>query len=141
MRAQSMTAYNDRGLRAAGQRAGSFEIRAYRLRTERRREFRRKLLVFLMTLFLILICAVSYHSLSTSAHSGEEQVYFKYYTNISVEYGETLWTIAEEYIDYGGYRDIGEYISEVQSINHLSEDCALKSGQNLIIPYFSSEFK
>ena len=47
----------------------------------------------------------------------------------------------EEYdIDYEEYKDKKEYIDEVQSINHLAEEDSIRTGQTLIVPYYSYEF-
>lgn len=116
------------------------ELRAYKRRLRRQREIRRKCIMFAMTVCLILVCAVSYHSINSNASTGNEELHFKYYTGVTVQFGETLWDIADEYIDYNEYEDKHEYIAEVQSINHLDEDCDIKAGQILIVPYYSAEF-
>lgn len=116
------------------------ELRAYKRRMRRQREIRRKCFTFLMTICLVTICAVSYHSFSTSAHSAQEDINFKYYTSIHVAYGETLWDIADNYIDYNEYKDKNSYIAEVRSINHLEDESDIRAGQRLIVPYYSTEF-
>ena len=116
------------------------ELRAYRRRLRRQREIRRRCLVFAMTLCLIAVCTISYHALQTTASTGREVVNFKYYTNITIQYGETLWDIADEYIDYNEYKNKSTYIEEVKNINHLDDNCAITAGQHLIVPYFSTEF-
>lgn len=116
------------------------EYRAYKRQCRIRRERRHKVLTFFMTVCLIVICAGSYHSIISSAKSGSDDIYFKYYTGITVAAGDTLWDIADEYIDYEQYKDKEAYIAEVRSINHISEDATIRVGQNLIVPYFSHEF-
>lgn len=113
----------------------------YQHRMVRQQELHRKCVMIFMTFCLIVICTVSYHSLQTSANTGEDKISFKYYTNVSVKYGETVWDIADEYIDYNKYEDKNEYIAEVQNINHLDEECTVKAGQYLVVPYYSEEFK
>lgn len=115
------------------------ELRAYKRRLRRQREIRRKIMTIVMTLSLILVCAISFHTLQTNASAGNDQLNFKYYANITVQYGETLWDIADAYIDYDEYKDKNAYIAEVQSINHLNEDVII-AGQHLIVPYYSEEF-
>lgn len=116
------------------------ELRIYKRTLRRQREIRRKCLMAVMSICLILVCAVSYHAIQTTASTGEEELNFKYYTNITVEKGETLWDIADKYIDYEEYDNKMEYIAEVQSINHLNNKDAIRAGQHLIVPYFSNEF-
>lgn len=116
------------------------EWRTYNRVLRQQREARRKVILCFMTAILILICVISYHSISSSASTGSEQINFKYYTATSLEYGETLWQIADQYIDYTQYRDKETYLREVRSINHIEDDAAIQAGQTLIMPYFSTEF-
>lgn len=115
------------------------ELRIYKRRLRRQREIRRRCMMLLMTACLVMVCAVSYHSLKSSANTGDD-LNFKYYTNITVSYGETLWEIADKYIDYNEYEDKNAYIEEVRNINHLDADASIKAGQYLVVPYFSSDF-
>ena len=100
----------------------------------------RRILTMIATVCVIIFCAVSYHGIRSLASSGEEQLKFKYYTQVTVAYGETLWDLSEDYIDYEEYKDKTEYIDEVQSINHLAEEDSIRAGQTLIVPYYSYEF-
>lgn len=104
-----------------------------------RRERLQKCLAFGLTmaavLCMILICTVSYGSIRAQANTG-----FKYYTGVTVESGETLWGIADRYIDYDHYEDKDSYIAEIESINHLDMEDALWAGQFLVVPYYSAEY-
>lgn len=115
------------------------ELRNCRRALRLRREKRRKMLVMSVavaaTLCMIVICAAFYGAIKADASSG-----YKYYTDIVVEPGDSLWTLAEEYVDYDHYRDINCYINEVRSINHLAEESCLTAGQILIVPYYSAEY-
>ena len=71
---------------------------------------------------------------------GEDQLNSKYYTQVTVAYGETLWDLSDDYIDYDEYKNKKEYIAEVQSINHLAEEDSIRAGQTLIVPYYSYDF-
>lgn len=116
------------------------KLRAYRRKLRRQRELRRRIMTAVMTLCMIVICAVSYHSLKTSANTGEDTISFKYYTNVTVQSGETVWDIADDYIDYNQYKDKNAYITEVVHINNLDENASIRSGQLLTVPYYSEEF-
>lgn len=115
------------------------ELRSYRRALRLRRERRRKALTLfgavMATLCLILVCTISYGSIQTKANSG-----YKYFTSITVESGETLWDIADNYIDYDYYKNKNAYIAEVCSINHLEEDGSITAGQTIVVPYYSAEF-
>lgn len=115
------------------------ELRYYKRKLRRQREFRRKVMMLMISVCLITVCAVSYRSIKTSANNGED-VLFKYYTNIAVQSGDTLWDIADEYMDSSQYKDKNAYIAEVCSINHIGEEALLYSGQHITVPYYSPEF-
>ena len=109
--------------------------RALRLRRERRRRIFFSALAVLAATCLTLVGCVFYSSIRTNAGSG-----FKYYTNIVIEPGETLWSLADDYMDQDHYRDRGQYIAEVQSINHLDEKGTVFAGQMLVVPYYSDVY-
>ena len=108
--------------------------RVIRLRRERRNKCLTLAMSLLATLCMVLICTISYNSIDTSANDG-----FKYYTSVTVEAGDSLWDIADNYMD-GHYADRDSYIAEVRSINHLDEAGTITIGQTLIVPYYSSEY-
>lgn len=116
------------------------EIRAYKRRLRRQRCFIRRCIMALVTLCIILVCTVSYHAIQSSASTADQAVKFKYYTTITVDAGETVWDIADEFIDHEMYKNKNAYIAEVASINKLDADCTIKAGQHLIVPYYSDEF-
>ena len=65
--------------------------------------------------------------------------YNKYYVSIRVESGDTLWTIADEYVEGFNLSKI-DYIQEVCQINGISED-NIKAGDHIVVPYYSQEIK
>ena len=73
--------------------------------------------------------------------SSEKDVssYHKYYESIRVESGDTLWTIADEYID-GFNLSKTDYIAEVCQINQISED-EIHAGDYIVVPYYSQDVK
>ena len=116
------------------------ELRAYKRKLRRQRERRAKIVSMLAALCLIIACVISYHSLTSSAKSSSDEVSLKYYTGVIVQNGDSLWSIADKYIDYQQYRDKAAYIEEVCSINNLSDESDIRAGQRLVVPYYSSEF-
>ncbi len=109
--------------------------RALRLRRERQRKCLAGAASALAALGLILICSMSYQGIRSNASDG-----FKYYTDVTVGVGESLWEISEHYYDESHYADRADYISEVCSINHLEDADDITAGQTLIVPYYSSEY-
>ena len=116
------------------------ELRSYKRQLRRKQQIRRRIFTVIATICVIIFCAVSYQGIRSLASSGDDQLKFKYYTQVTVAYGETLWDLSDDYIDYEEYKDKTEYIEEVQSINHLSEEDSIRAGQTLIVPYYSYDF-
>ena len=116
------------------------ELRAYKRQQKRRKQLQRRICIMIATVCMVMFCAVSFHGIRSAASNGENQLKFKYYTQVTVAYGETLWDLSDSYIDYEEYKDKNEYIAEVQSINHLTEEGGVRAGQTLIVPYYSYDF-
>ncbi len=116
------------------------ELRAYKRKKRRQQILRNRILTTLVTVCLVFAFTVGYYSIKSSASTSDEQVSFKYYTSVNVEQGDTLWNIADKYIDYTQYEDKVAYIAEIQSINHLEDTADIIVGQSLIVPYYSYKF-
>lgn len=116
------------------------ELRAYKRNKRRQREIRRRCLTIIATVCLVLIGALSYHAIQSSASTGQEEINFKYYKNITVQYGETLWDIADDYMNHDEYKNKAQYIAEVKNMNHLDNEGTIQAGQKLIVPYYSNDF-
>ena len=116
------------------------ELRAYKRQQKRRKQIQRRIYTMIATICMIVVCAVSFHGIRSVASNGENQLKFKYYTQVTVAYGETLCDLSDSYIDYEEYKDKNAYIAEVRSINHLSDENGVRAGQTLIVPYYSYDF-
>ena len=85
---------------------------------------------------LIILLGSSIHAL---ANSNDNRPVNKYYTSITVEDGDTLWDIADEYIS--GYNvDKAEYVNEISELNNLS-DGNIHAGQSIVVAYYSRDIK
>lgn len=115
------------------------EERNKQRKTRRVRQLRRRFCLAILTVVLVTVLAVSYHAILSEANTGATETSFKYYTSIEVSYGDTLWTIANEYAGEE-YASVNAYVEEVMQINHLKEENII-AGQYLVVPYFSTEFK
>ena len=109
--------------------------REIRSRREQRKRYLITCLSVMATCCIILLGTISYDAICSNAGSG-----FKYYTGIIVESGDTLWNLADKYIDYNYYKDKHAYISEIKRMNHLEENEDLYAGQFLVVPYYSAEY-
>ncbi len=70
----------------------------------------------------------------------DNDILHKYYTSVTVQPGDSLWSIAEENYVLG-YDSPTDYIEEVMHINHLDDENEIISGSSLVIPYYSEEIK
>lgn len=95
--------------------------------------------------FLLLVCvmaaAVGLIFRSGSAVNADDDIQerYKYYTSVYIDRDETLWNIASEYMS-DEYADIRDYMDEVKTINHLTDD-ELEYGTTICVPYYSGEYK
>ena len=88
-------------------------------------------LIFVLSLVLIFCILFGINSKKQNPEAATSNQ--KYYTCITIEEDETLWTIAEKHYseEYDSYQ---EYIDEVKFINNLTDDTIYR-GAKLVIPY------
>lgn len=96
----------------------------------------------LLTICIIALLAIGSSVLLTKATTTEEakEVYYKYYTQLEIVEGDSLWDIAGKYMENGPYESRNDYIEEVMAINNLSGSKIIE-GYHLVIPYYDSEYK
>ena len=80
----------------------------------------------------ILIGMMFFGAVRTQAASSE--ISRKYYTVVEVQSGDSLWSIASDYIT-DDYKDMNTYIEEVRNINKILGD-DIRTGQSLTVPYY-----
>lgn len=91
--------------------------------------------VILSVMLAVFLLASVIVKAQSAGASQEQKIY---YTNITVEKGDTLWKIAREYMDYGHYASIYEYMDHLAELNHLTSD-DLYAGEHLIVTYYASD--
>lgn len=97
-----------------------------------RRVQRNRRIAAIMGILMFSVCvSIVFHNFHVQAEKPET---FKYYTEVRVDRGDTLWDIAMEYMTEE-YRSVSEYIREVKEINNLGVE--LQYGQFLTVPYYS----
>lgn len=106
----------------------------------RQRQLRRNIIMAIFTAVLILTLSIGCFAIGSKAQDKEEVILYKYYTNIEVQYGETLQDIAKTYFCEAKYNSYEHYISDVMQINGLYHE-DVSPGCYLMVPYYSSEFK
>lgn len=98
--------------------------------------------ILLTSIFIIILGIAVFTSVkivNVNAKGTTDTDKFKYYTSYEIQPGDTLISIAEEHINEGPI-SVDEYVSEVKRINNLSSD-KITSGKNIIIVYYSDEYK
>ena len=109
-------------------------------RIRRQRQLRRNVLITIFTVVFILLLSIGGFAIGSQAQAKDTVVLYKYYTNVEVSYGETLWDIADKYFCEEKYRNYEHYISDVMQLNGLYDE-EVTPGSYLMVPYYSSEFK
>lgn len=109
--------------------------------TRRQQVLYQRIAVCFITACIIIFSVLLGSSIIAAGKSkaSDEYTSFKYYTSIEVEKGDTLWSIANEYMS-AEYDSVQAYIDEVKELNRLGAD-DIHSGQYLMIPYYSAEFQ
>ncbi len=116
------------------------EYRKFKAKRMERYRFRRNLCILCCSCVLLLAGTISFHAFSSSANTEDAQVYYKYYTHYHVNAGETMETIATRYMDEH-YDSMEEYLKEVYGINGYTTEHILRSGEVVVFPYYSTEYK
>lgn len=84
--------------------------------------------------FLIVVVLGLFSKTALDVMAEEQESKQRYYTNITIQSGDTLWQIADQYCHEGNL-SIDEYVQEVKKINRLEND-TIHTGQKLLIVYF-----
>ena len=126
---------------------GRFTMNSKRVqkRTSKKARIRRVKLMLrgtLLTVCIIALLAICSSAILTKATTADdpEKVYYKYYAQIEIQKGDSLWSLAGEYMENGPYESRKEYMEEVAEINQLSSTTIFE-GQSLIVPYYEDVYK
>ena len=111
-----------------------------KIRENIRRRKKNRFIKMMLSFCLIFTLAMMSGSIISYAKSSKTEIpSYKYYTRITIEDGDTLTTIAKQYISHE-YASTSAYIDEVVQMNSIDSE-VIYAGQNLLIPYYSEEFK
>lgn len=114
-------------------------------RKYKRERIRRTKQIFercLLTVCIITLLAICSSAILTKATTADdaEKVYYQYYTQVEIQKGDSLWSLAGEYMNNGPYESRKEYMEEVAELNQLSST-TIYEGQTLIVPYYEDVYK
>lgn len=93
--------------------------------------------LLVMAVFVMIMSCFFGKTLVMASAEGSEPAACRYYTNIEVKRGDSLWSIAETYYENSGM-SIKEYIKELKAMNGMASD-HIKAGDSLTIVYFADE--
>ncbi|MCF0141873.1 MAG: LysM peptidoglycan-binding domain-containing protein, partial [Parasporobacterium sp.] len=105
------------------------ERRAAEKRSSRTAKLNRLKIIAALSIILAVTAVVSIAGISKA--SAGVSVPEKHYKSITVASGDTLWSIADEYMD-DSYYDKREYIKELKSLNNISSD-NITAGLSLLV--------
>ena len=102
---------------------------------------RRTMISYKAVIFAILFCIMLISFVLGSVivkgqskrHASASDTYF---TNITVDDGDTLWSIAQANIDYDYYDSIYDYMEQLKDINNLTTD-DIHAGDSMIVVYYA----
>jgi hypothetical protein len=83
-------------------------------------------------LFAVILFSVLFITKTVTAQRDGERA--KLVTSIEVKKGDTLWSIASDFIS-DEYNDMNEYITEIKVSNGMTSD-DIHAGNFIIVPYY-----
>ncbi|MCC8152036.1 MAG: LysM peptidoglycan-binding domain-containing protein [Lachnospiraceae bacterium] len=116
-------------------------MHAYMKKNERKARLTQHIILIiagiLAAIAIITICGSRFQS--SQVQASDRYVETTLYKSVYVKSGDTLWTIADIYMDeiYGNKT---EYIDEIREINHISGQ-SLQAGSYIIVPYTVSSVR
>ncbi|MBP3876287.1 MAG: hypothetical protein J6E41_11395 [Lachnospiraceae bacterium] len=117
------------------------QVRRTRRASQRRAAFAARSLV----LAVIFAGMLAGFQMMTRASSRAQEQTYKYYTTVTIGYGEDLSDIIYRYCDSNEYENADAYLKEICEINslpyHEGEVNDLRAGTKIVIPYYSTELK
>ena len=113
--------------------------RTSRKRTEKRRRQYIAASFIAGAVTMILVLVMSFGIASFYSNAQEDFGTTKYYKSIQIQEGDSLWSIAEEYMN-DDYESIYSYMAELVELNQLAdyEVDHLQEGDYLMIAYYDS---
>ena len=88
-------------------------------------------------LLIAIICSILFAFIFSTTRVAAEnsKPVNKYYTSYEIQPGDTLWTIADQFMN-AEYSDKTAFIDEIKSINHISGD-NITAGSYIVVEYYA----
>lgn len=94
-------------------------------------------IISILIISAVILLSTSIHAFAES--QSEKKTYYKYYTSVCVEAGDTVWSIADEYLE-GSSQTKRAYVDEICQLNGLT-DGQIHAGDSIVVAYYSTECK
>ena len=118
------------------------EVRIRKNKIRRARIFRRQVFLLFAVIAVLIFTSILFAStIKSQAQSDEFVPNFKYYKTVTVHTEDNIWSIAQANYSSDHYDGMQSYITEICSINNINDPDKLNAGENIVIPYYSEEFK
>lgn len=105
----------------------------------------RKVQIIAAALIILMITVVSgtfaIRSNAESVNTESDTVYYRYTAMYRVCSGDTLTSIAKQYMDDVHYDSVSDYVKELRQINGMYNDDKLVTGELIAVTYYSTEYK
>jgi hypothetical protein len=105
----------------------------------------RKVQIIAAALIILMITVVSgtfaIRSHAESVNAESDTVYYRYTAMYRVCSGDTLTSIAKQYMDDVHYDSVSDYVKELRQMNGMYNDDKLVTGELIAVTYYSTEYK
>ena len=105
----------------------------------------RKVQIIAAALIILMITVVSgtfaIRSHAESVNAESDTVYYRYTAMYRVCSGDTLTSIAKQYMDDVHYDSVSDYVKEIRQMNGMYNDDKLVTGELIAVTYYSTEYK
>jgi hypothetical protein len=105
----------------------------------------RKVQIVAAALIILMITVVSgtfaIRSHAESVNAESDTVYYRYTAMYRVCSGDTLTSIAKQYMDDVHYDSVSDYVKELRQMNGMYNDDKLVTGELIAVTYYSTEYK
>ncbi len=107
-----------------------------KMRIQRKKQVARQKKILLITIasVILAVSVICGTILSFAKNPETDVIRYKYYKSITIEQGDSLWSIAKEY----ACDDTHDYIKEIKQLNGLNSE-TIHEGQHLIVAYYDVE--
>lgn len=113
------------------------EERIFNNRIRRQRELRQHIIICVISVLLVLALVLLFGNIKSEASNKSDQILYKHYANIQVQYGDTLYSIADRYV-CDSKNTVDSFVKEVVYMNDIKNPDYLVAGSYILVPYYAT---